>query len=337
MNAQNNVVERIIKLNNGSCPEFTYDNPLIDKDVARALSRSVIKVITNPEHDIVNAKLKSSILINLHEICLNKTKEHVPVNDHIVEEILRSFVSESESDDNENIGKKLDLFLMNNLKNIKIKSKYKARYNPETVQALLNLGSNVEWLKDDFLLWDEGTDSRVVFKNIFNERITDRHMIDNMSVCNTSFIEKIILTKTTELLSEDVDSEEILSSQDFLNLINKSSVSPKCFQITTNILNHVLIKSEFNVKLLKLIRQFILKIKSLNNNIPILYPKSIQPLVLLLDMDVDDIPSQLMRFMTEPVFKSLNNLHVTNKHDLILILSHYPVWFDLYINNNKRE
>lgn len=330
----NNTIRKIIKINNNSCPEFIYDNPLLDGDIARVLAKSVIKIIQNPENK-VNNKLRHCVLTTIRQTCQNKTEGHEILSDNIVEVLLRCYrqsIEDKETFTDDEILKCLDSHLKITFQDMPIASVTDLHHSPEVTQALLNLSDDKTLgnkLKD--MVYYYGSDNAII-KSIWNSKlsIADAKLIDEIVIKFLPSIEKELLKIGINLLStSDCDLNEVLTSNSFDNLLNKCSISSTAFQIFSKITNYMFINSNYNMKIQQFIQMCIKNIKLQNAHIASLYPCPLQSLVLKLDIEVNDIPSALADVLINPVIFSMDTLRSSSEHDFIMLLTHYSQWFDL--------
>lgn len=338
-----NLIQKIIKSQNNSCPKFNYENPLLDIKVARVLSKSMVKILNKCNQNTnINLKLRHCILENVRKVCQNQPDGHVHLDDNIIEILLHSYNEElnyKNKDNEEDYNKHLDEFLINKLQDMHINSNFIQAQKPEVVRALLNLqedGFNYDKLKADIIHWDSNSvESLSVLNDIWtNPKLTDSKLIDNICIKLIPFIEHQLLEITTELLKNKiVATNEILLRDNVKNLVNKCSISSNCFQICCKILNTLFVKSNFSVNIQKFIEEFIRDIYCIcDRKITSLYPKSLQSLVLKLNIDIAKILESVRDVYVESALQSLGKLYEISKYDTIMLLSHYSQWFDLFFS-----
>ncbi|CAB3227686.1 unnamed protein product [Arctia plantaginis] len=154
----NQLIEKIITSNNEPCPEFTFENPLLDKNVAKALSKSFIKILntTEPNSKVKN-NLRLSILEKLRKMCQIEPENHMKIDENVTSMLVEAYEQKDSSTDNDGTGKILDEFLVRNMKDMNINSSHSTSISPEVLQALINLNGNrgnLNTLYKDIIHWD---------------------------------------------------------------------------------------------------------------------------------------------------------------------------------------
>lgn len=344
----NQLIEKVIMSSNDYCPELIYDNPLLDREVAKALSKSFVKILNlskqNPQS---NNNLRLSVLENIRRMCQIEPENHVQVDESMTEllsEVYQKHIDSNISDSPDNTDKVLDAFLLKKMKELGLHPNFESSQNPEILQALLNLNDNKEHLYalyKEVIHWNVGNKKYMNvlrhlwnnnFDNYFDTSLGPTH--NDISLKMKLEIEKFILEECYNLLSNrNMNIENCLSRNNSLcKLIKTCSVSPICFQISSSILNFIFIKTNFNAQIQKFISIFILDVKSNCNNIAFstLYPIHLSNIVLLLDIELAEMPLHIKSQYIKSTIDNLKEIHESSENEFILLLSHFPLWFDIY-------
>lgn len=348
----NKLIEKIISCSDEILPEFTYSNPLLDKNVTKALSKSFVKLLNiSKDNGNENNTLRHTVLENIRKVCKIEPEGHAKVNEDITE-FLTSFYEkqiESTTDfQNVDVDKQLDVFLVRRWKETNLKSSFGSIVNPEIAQALLNLDDKIEFqsaLVEDIIHWDQYDRKYLtVLKDIWcRSNTNDSSFDDNTKKATTLFddtsikfkpeIEKLLLEISQYVLEEDnvnVDNV-ILSNDNFITLLKCCAVSPMCFQMCISILNCIFIKTNLHLQIQKIISLFILNVKEgCKVTISVLYPTHLSHLVTLLDINLEEMPISLRQIYIVNTQKYLKILCEKSETDLIMLLSHYPQWYSIY-------
>lgn len=347
----NKLIEKIITCSDEIFPEFTYSNPLLDKNVTKALSKSFVKLLNiSKENGNDNNSLRQTVLENIRKVCKIEPEGHIKINEDITE-LLTSFygkhvqsTSGSQSDD---VDKQLDAFLIRRWKETNLNTSFGSSVNPEIAQALLNLNDKVELksaLVEDIIHWDQYNRKYLtVLKDIwYKSNVAESSFDDNNKKAITLFddisikfkpeIEKLLLEISQYVLEEDnVDFDNvILANDNFITLLKYCAVSPQCFQMCISFLNYVFIKTDLHLQIQKLISLFVLNVKEgCKVTISVLYPSHLSHVVTLLDINLD-MPITLKKIYIENTQKYLKKVYEKSEPDLIMLLSHYPQWYSIY-------
>ncbi|KAJ0170795.1 hypothetical protein K1T71_013567 [Dendrolimus kikuchii] len=299
----NQLIEKVIKTHYKTCPPMNYDNPLIDREVASALSKSFLKILNLSNQRNLNSNLRSSVLGN-------------------------SLMTDSTD-------KNLDKFLMRNAKDLNKSSKYEYSVNPEIVQSLLNLneGNILELISGNVLHLGDTNKHLILLKSLWNNNSTDSINLNDMSIKIKSEIEHTLLEICHRILiDKDLNLEDLFET-DLTNLAKKCAKSSQCFQICCNIFNCLLIETNFNFRIENFIPLFIIKVQSYSfETISVLYPNHLGHIVLLMDINIDSLPDSIKTNYIQKVVTLLKNLKIEFANDVIMLLSHFPHWFNVYLS-----
>ncbi|XP_063369288.1 uncharacterized protein LOC134657656 [Cydia amplana] len=337
----NQLIKRIINTNNEPCPEFLYHNPLLDKNVTDALSKSFIKILKiSNQNSTSNNNVRLSVLQNIRKICKTEPEGHSQVDDHFTEfltEIYKSDISERANNTQESVDKKLDAFLVRKLTHMDVNSSFQSIINPEVIQALINLNQNgvyMETLAKDIIHWNvESERYSNVLKELWNHNTSGSSMLSNdISIKMKPQIEMLVLNICNNLFeTRNQDIQDVLKTKDSTELLRNCLKSTQCFQMCSGILNFLFIMTNFNPELQKFIPEFAKYVKlNCSFDTCALYPFHLSSLVILLDFELDELPESLKDSYIQPTISQLHKLHKDSENDLILLLSHFPQWFDIY-------
>lgn len=348
MNVQ--LIENLIISNNEPCPELTYSNPLLDKDVTLALSKSFIKIL-NISKENSNEKLRHTVLENIRNTCKIEPNDHLEVDEDATELLIAYFEKlnkETENSCGDNLKKMLDAFLIR-MENT-IRSSVKCPITPEVVQALLNLNNKIKnqdalvqniihWNQDDQKCMKFLKDHWKCYKNLkFSEDDKYKQFLDDASIKISSEIEKLLLDIACEILNDDnVDIDEILNKNVNKTLIEISAISKECFQICISILNTLFIMNNFHFKIQELILVFLKKVKLECKLLTtaVLYPTHLNYIAVLLNIDIDIMTTEIRTIYSDVVNKYLSQVQKRSETELILMLSHFPQWSSVYFKQEE--
>lgn len=346
----NQLIAKVIKYNSKSSTDFVYDNPLLDRNMARSLAKSFVRILSvSSQGASVCNNLRLCVLENIRKLCQSQPDaQHKQLDDNVAA-ILTQFYDEHMKDlkQNDAIERKLDAFLIRKMKDMSINSRFESQLNPEVIQALINLncqGVYLEKLSADIIHWDQKSDKHFkLMKDLWTdddsiEIFLGTQAMDNVSIKMKAELERVLLEISLFILrNPESNIQELISSnEEILNLIKKCSVSVDCFQMTTGILNFIFITCNFDLKIQEFIPAFVREIKALmqHHEFMMLYPQHVSPLVILLDTDLETLPDSYKESCTNSCLHFLKKLHDESEHDLILMLSHYPQWFDVYFTED---
>lgn len=342
----NQLIEKIITSNDLPCPKFIYENPVLDKTVAKALSKSFVKILNlSLRSSTVNNNLRLSILENIRKLCQIEPENHMKIDENFTSLLLQFYeenIRESRNSNSEAADKSLDAFLIRNLKDTSIVSRYEPTTNPEILQALINMNQNgiyLEILLRDIIHWSpaEKKNSHML-EDIWSNDILDTSESNNdLSIKLKPKIEKCLLDTCNEILNEsNLDIEKVFNCNHSLKkLVKKSSESSHCFQICCSVLNYVFTMTNFNSRLQKTVQMFVKQVKD-NCTLPtfsVLYSAQLSHLVVLLDIDIHSLPVKIQSNYIDSTKKYLLELNSVCENDLIMLLSHFPQWFDIYFDD----
>lgn len=338
----NQLIKKIIDTNNEPCPELLYHNPLLDKNVTDALSKSFIKILKiSNQNSTSNNNVRLSILENIRKICKTEPEGHSQVDDNFTEfitEFYKSNISERANDTLESVDKKLDAFLVRKLTHMDVNSSFQSTVNPEVIQALINLnqyGVYLDTLAKDIIHWNvENKRYSNVLKELWDHSTSDSSMVTNdISIKMKPQIEMLILNICNNLFEiRNQDIQDVLkTNKDLTEILRKCLKSSQCFQMCSGILNFLFIMTNFDPELQKFIPEFAKYVK-LNCSFDTfaMYPFHLSSLVILLDFELNELPEHLKDKYIQPTLSQLQKLHKYSENDLILLLSHFPQWFDIY-------
>lgn len=341
----NQLIEKIITANNLPCPEFTYENPVLDRNVAKALSKSFVKILNlSQRNSKVNNNLRESILENIRKMCQIEPENHLKVDENITSVLLefyeQNMTKDSRTSDSDSTEKILDAFLIRNLKDMSINSSYNTPFKPEVVQALINLNRNglyLDILLKDIVHWDCTENKNIrILRDIWSSDYVNStsNKTDDVSIKFKAEIEKVLLEICHHIMGETDSNIDVMfmSDKSLKNLVKKCSESANCFQICCGILNYLFIMTNFDKKFQIFVQTFIRHVKEncLYITFAVLYPIHLNPTVILLDIELELLPSILQNDYVQNAKKYLNELGSKSENELIMLLSHFPQWFDIY-------
>lgn len=332
----NQLIEKLIESNQQTCPQFIYTNPALDVNVTREVSKSLVKLIENTR-DNENPILRRSILENIRNMCKNQPPGHADVDENITGlliDVFQNRISRSDVD----IDKQLEAFLIRTTKEVSLRTYPETTSNPEVVKALINLNHEKDLsdaLSKNLIYWNtEDIKFEGILKDLWDQYKNGSDIPEDLSIKARSDIERLLLENTLALLEDTKRStDDFTSNNDILILIKLCSTSPNCFQICTSILNSLFILSHFDQKLLQFIHTFVYSVKNKNVSLSfsILYPTHLTYVATLLDFDIDEIQQEDVKnkyLMT--TINYLNSVKEKSENDLIMLLSHFPKWFEVY-------
>lgn len=334
MNKQ--LIEQIITATtNEPCPEIIFENPLLDKNVAKALSKTLVHIISSTEpNSQVNSNLRLSILENLKKLCQLEPENHIKIDDNFTYSLVDTYERQIASTSNDDIGKILDEHLIRSMKDMDINSSHTKSLSPEVLQALINLKEHrgdLNILYKDIIHWDT-MDKRIVhiLKQLW---IKSNYMVDEISIKLKPEIEITFLEICHKLLNySDCNIPELfVSNNDLKNIVTKCSVSATCFQICCSILNCLFVMTNFTNSMQIFIKTFIENVKVVCSHltISVLYPMRLSHIALLLDIDIQELPKRIQTEYSEDAIRYMHELKTKSETDFLMLLSHFPQWFDI--------
>lgn len=340
----NQLIMKIIHSNDiNACPKFTYENPLIDRNVAGALARSFMKILRVPQQDSnINNNLRHSVLANIRKLCRIEPENHLIVDENFTKLLSEVYEDSLRSSETNCIDQTLDEFLIRRIKEVDINSNYQCSINPDVAQALLNLSENnsyVESISKDVVRLDMSNKKNVTLvKNLWINSSLDNYVssnfYDDMALKMRSEIELSLLNVCHRLLTKpNLHAEELFSANTLADLVKKCSKSPECFQICSNILNYLFIHTNYNVDIKKLVSEFIKNVRAnCSNTISVLYPAHLSCIVVLLDIDLNTLHTIKSKYV-ERTLCHLNRLHEDSHCDFVLLMSHFLQWLPIYFES----
>lgn len=355
MNKQ--LIEKVITSNNERCPELTYSNPLLDRSTAAALSKSFIKILrVSNQNSNINNNLRLSILENIRKMCQVEPENHLKVDENITEllkEVYQDNIKNTSLRE-DSTEKQLDAFLMRRTMEMGTSSSFETSQNPEVLQALVNLnerGVYIQALSNEFIHWNVSNPKFLsVLKDLWNNNIIEDSdtrsqnnatfdvTFDDISIKLKTEIEKFLLeTCHSVLLSTDNETENQFSNPTLINIVKNSSISPNSFRMCCGILNFIFIMTNFDLRIQTLITSFVKHIKDAcpQKIISVLYPIHLSSVALLLDFAINNMPPQIKKLYSQNAVNNLNNIRKRSETDLIMMLSHFPQWFDIYFSQEN--
>lgn len=339
----NQLIEKLIKYSSDTCPAFNYENPLLDINVSQALAKSFVKILQDSrENTNVNINLRRSVLENIRKLCTIEPENHIKLTDDFTQVISESYHNKLK-DFPCVVDKMLDEFLIMRSPEGNINSRFENCLSPESIQALLNLDDkeSLDVLSKDIIHWNaENEKYYSVLKDLWNNNLSNlsKESIDHLCIKIKPEIERIILEQSLHILeSRDLDLDEIFSVNSFANIIKTCAVSPICFQICIGSLNCLLVACNFDNKILALIQKFIRQIKENCVHISTMYPIQLSSAIVLLDIDFTGLPKNIKDKYIEHAVQYIENVHKQSENALILVLSHYPQWFDIYFQDKNER
>ncbi|KAG7297436.1 hypothetical protein JYU34_019423 [Plutella xylostella] len=339
----NQLISKVIKFNNQSCPDFVYENPLLDRKMTEELVRSFVKVLNVPnQNQGVSNNLRLCVLENIRKLCQAGTEGHKNVDDNFTSMMTEFFnlnIGAGSSDDS--VDRKLDAFLARKLKHMELNSAFDSELNPEILQAMINLncqGIYMEKLSTDLIHWDVNNDKQHhLMRNLWtnpDSTGSSSQMLDDVTIKMKVELEKYLLSLCHYVIvNKDIEIRTVFTSyENLLQLVDKCVDSSQCFQMSISILNFIFITTNCDDRLQQFIPCFIIIVK---NRVPshkfmVLYPSHLSSVVILLDMDLDILESPFRDVYVTHTLAHLKRLHTSSLHDLIMLISHYPQWFDEY-------
>lgn len=338
------LIEKIIRYSSDTCPPFNHENPLLDPNVSRALAKSFVKILQDAREDTpVNINIRRSVLENIRKLCTIEPENHIKLSDDLSQVLMESYQNKLK-DSPSAIDKMLDEFLIKQTLGANISSRFENSISPETIQALLNLDviGNLEILSKDMIHWNTRNEKYYnVLKDLWNNNLSNlsKESIDNLCIKIKPEIERIILEQTLAILeSTDLNMGDVFSANCLVNITKTCALSPICFQICIGTLNCLLISCNFDNKILAFIHKFIGEVKKNCLYISTLYPIQLSSAIVILDIDFTGMPKNVKDKYVEHGIEYIQNVHKQSESDLILVLSHYPQWFDIYFHDiNERS
>ncbi|KAM3960682.1 uncharacterized protein ACR2FA_005273 [Aphomia sociella] len=219
----NQLIEKVIKSNNGECPKFTYKNPVLDRNVARALSRSFVKILRiSDQNPSINNNLRQSILENIRKMCKIEPADHLNVDESDVEcltELYQKRILESTSA-TQSTEKQLDAFMLRRFMDKNIDPLYESTVNPEIIQALINLnksGVYLDILSKDIIHWNMRNGNYMsILRDLWNDKLPGEFgskICDDIAIKMKSEIEKLLLEISYTILTErDIEMDCIFAN-----------------------------------------------------------------------------------------------------------------------------
>lgn len=332
----NQLIEKLIKYCSDTCPPFKYENPLLDVNVSRALAKSLVKILQDSSEDsVVNVNLRRSVLENIRKLCTVEPESHIKLTDDFNQVISVSYQKKLDNSPFA-VDKMLDEFLIKNTLEGNISSRFQNSISPESIQALLNLDIGMlDVISKDMIHWDTNNEKYYnVLKDLWNHNLSNlsKESINILCIKVKPEIERIVLEQSLSVL-ENKDLEEVFSVNSFENVVKTCAISPICFQICIGTLNRVLIACNLNNNILAFIQKFICQVKKNCLFISTLYPLQLTSAVIFLDIDLTVMPQNVKDKYVEHALQYIEKVHKQSEYDLILVLSHYPQWFDIYFND----
>lgn len=334
----NQLIEKVIKTHHKTCPPMIYDNPLIDREVARALAKSFMKILNLSNQRNFNNNLRYSILRSIRKICQLHPENHVKVSENLIQLLIELYVKLIEdSSKTDQTDKTLDEFLMRNINDLNLSSNHVYSVNPEVIQSLLNLsdGHTLELLTKNILHLSNNKKNVILLKSLWSNNSLESANINDTSIKLKTDMEHTLLEICYEVLINKELNYDLFQAENINCLIRKCAKSSQCFQLCSQILNCLLVETSFNVYIQNFITLFIKEVQSYSNqSISVLYAHHLGCLVLLMDIDINSLPDYVKTNYIQKVVNLLRDIKIENGNDVIMLLSHFPHWFDIYCNIN---
>lgn len=340
----NHLIKKIITSNNLPCPDFIFENPLLDKRVAEVLAKSFVKILNiSEQNSSVNNNMRLSILEIIRKMCQIEPENHLKVDDNIstlLVEVYEQRIKEMFSNVTDNTNKDLDAYLIRNMKDLNINSSYESTLNPEIIQALNNLDTNsvhINNLFKDLIHW-RTTDNKLFY--ILKDYWTaENPMSEDIFIQLKSELERILLEICNNILSNpNLNIEELFITNSCLkNIVIKSSNYRGCFQICCNILHYLFVMTNYNIRIQMFVQAFVANVKNECSylSFSVLYPDHVSNIVILLDMEIDQLPIPVQNTYIDMAVRYLSELQKESESDLIMMLSHFPHWFHIYFHKKN--
>lgn len=340
----NQLIEKIITANNLPCPQFTYDNPVLDRNVAKALSKSFVKILNlSQTNSKVNNNLRLSILENIRKMCQVEPENHIKIDENLTTLLLEFYekVYKDSTTNTESVEKSLEAFLIRNFKDKNLSSSHNSQLNPEVVQALVNLnqtGAYLEVLLNDVIHWNstETKNIRILINDLWasDSISTMSHTAEDISIKMRPEIEKCLLEKCHTILTETNPNVEgmFISDASLKKIVKTASNLANCFQICCGVLNYLFIMTNFDTNIERFVQTFIESVRESrsSNAFSVLYPTHLSHIIVLLDIDLLKLPPSLQNIYIESTNKYLSEIKLQSINDFVMLLSHFPQWFDIY-------
>lgn len=347
MNENHTIIQNIIEAND-ACPEFVYQNPLLDKNVAKALSTSFIKILKiSSQNTSTNNNLRRSILENIRKYCTVEPQGHAKVDDTFTEmltELYQAKFDEDPSNTLDSVDRQLDAYLVRKLKHLDINSGFQSVVNPEIIQALMNLNKNgfyMDILAKDVINWNATVTKHITVLNMLWGEDTSDDLKNDISIKMKPQIEMLLLNVCSSMLeTKNQNVQGILTTNnDLMELIKMCAKSPQCFQMCSGILNFIFIMTNFDPEIQRFIPEFVKSVKAICDpeTVTSLYPYHLSTSVILLDFYLDCLTEDLKKIYVDKTLEHLSRVHRISENDVILVLSHYPFWFDLYFSQGSDD
>lgn len=333
------IIEKLIKLNDETCPGFSYTNPLLDKNVTRAVSKSLVKTLYKSNQIGRKQNVRATLLQTIRNMCKTAPEGHVEIDEDLTEVLTSFYAKQMTKAASKNIDKQLDAFLIRKSKFTNINTRYESNVNPEVVQALLNLKENIvfsEEIDKEIIHWNlKDQKAETVLQNLWSEDINHgTTFYDSISIKLKSKLENVLLIHLHKILENQIsDTGSLFIDSELASLVKSCALSAECFQICTSILNSIFITTNFNNFVHKFVVSFVQNVK-LESKTPlsVLYPVNLSNMVTILDVNLDDLPHSLKERYVKLGKDNLKTIHNNSENCLIMLLSHFPVWFNIYFD-----
>ncbi|CAG9569242.1 unnamed protein product [Danaus chrysippus] len=234
----NQLIEKIIKSNGQTCPQFIYTNAALDVNVTREISKGLVKLIENTREN-ENPVSRRSILENIRNMCKNQPSGHADIDENITGLLIDVFQSRIPSSDDD-IDKQLEAFLIRTSKEVSLNAYPETTNNPEVLKALINLNHGKDLsgaISKNIIYWNtEDIKFQGILKDVWDKFKNGYEMDipEDLSIKARSEIERLLLENTLALLEETISTtDDFTPNNDILSLIKFCSNSPNCFQICT--------------------------------------------------------------------------------------------------------